>query len=123
SVRKVSPSTGQTRWATGLGCGVLGTPALDAATGVLAVATWTPCHNGSPAVYLLNAATGPILSTLPLQVGGFAQPVFAGPYRLDAAAAGQVVASPPTARAATGRCTGGCSAPHPQTRVAPIPVP
>ena len=37
-----------TRWATGLDCGVLGTPALDAATGVLAVATWTPCPMGHP---------------------------------------------------------------------------
>ena len=42
SVREVNPGTGTIRWATGLGCGVLGTPALDAATGVLAVATWRP---------------------------------------------------------------------------------
>lgn len=123
SVRKVSPHTGKTRWATGLGCGVLGTPALDAATGVLAVATWTPCHNGSPAVYLLNAATGNILGTLPLQVGGFAQPVFAGPYLLVADESGQVVAYSPTATAGHMRCTGWCNTPHPQTRVQPIPVP
>src|SRR5215813_2360692 len=84
SVRAVSASTGTTEWATGLGCAVLGTPALDAATSVLAVATSSPCRNGSPAVYLLNAATGRILRTLPLNAGAFAQPVFAGQYLLVA---------------------------------------
>jgi outer membrane protein assembly factor BamB len=123
SVRRVSPHTGKTRWVTGLGCGVLGTPSLDAATGVLAVATWTPCHNGSPAIYLLSAATGQILGTLPLQVGGFAQPVFAGPYLLVADESGQVVAYSPAATAGHVRCTGWCNAPHPQTRIPPIPVP
>jgi outer membrane protein assembly factor BamB len=82
SVREVDAGTGTDKWATGLGCGVLGTPALDAATNVLAVATLGPCRNGSPAVYLLNAATGSILGTLPLNTGGFAQPVFAGQYLL-----------------------------------------
>jgi len=122
SVRKVSPNTGATKWATGLGCGVLGTPALDAATGVLVVASWTPCHNGSPAVYLLNTATGAILGTLPLTVGGFAQPVFAGQHLLVADESGQVVAYSPAATAAHARCTGWCNAPR-QTRVPPIPVP
>jgi outer membrane protein assembly factor BamB len=123
SVRKVSPSTGAIRWATGLGCGVLGTPALDVATGVLAVATWTPCHNGSPAVYLIRAATGQILGTLPLQVGGFGQPVFAGQYLLVADESGQVVAYSPAATAGRTRCTGWCNAPHPPTPAPPIPVP
>ena len=80
AIRAVSASTGVNKWATGLGCAVLGTPALDAATSVLAVATSSPCRNGSPAVYLLNAATGRILGTLPLNAGAFAQPVFAGQY-------------------------------------------
>jgi outer membrane protein assembly factor BamB len=123
SVRRVNPGTGSVRWATGLGCGVLGTPALDAATGVLVVATWTPCHNASPAIYLLNAATGKILGTLPLNGGGFAQPVFAGQYLLIADESGQVVAyTLPTAAAGHVRCTGSCNAPHP-TRVPSIPVP
>jgi len=124
SVREVNPGTGTVRWATGLGCEVLGTPALDAATGVLAVATWaTPCLHGSPAVYLLNAATGAILGTLPLKVGGFAQPVFAGPYLLVADESGQVVAYSPAAAARHVHCTGWCHAPHPQTRLPPIPAP
>jgi outer membrane protein assembly factor BamB len=124
SVREVNPSTGTTRWARGLSCEVLGTPALDAATGVLAVATWaTPCRNGSPAVYLLNAATGGILGTLPLNVGGFAQPVFAGPYLLVADESGQVVAYSPAAAAGHVRCTGWCNARHRQMRVPPIPAP
>jgi outer membrane protein assembly factor BamB len=123
SVRRVNPGTGSVRWATGLGCGVLGTPALDLATGVLAVTTWTPCHNASPAIYLLNATTGKILGTLPLNGGGFAQPVFAGQYLLVADESGQVVAyTLPTAVAGQVRCTGSCNAPRP-TRVPPIPVP
>jgi polyvinyl alcohol dehydrogenase (cytochrome) len=123
SVRSVNPGTGSVQWATGLGCGVLGTPALDGATGVLAVATWTPCHNAPPAIYLLNAATGKILGTLPLNGGGFAQPVFAGRYLLVADRSGQVVAyTLPTVAAGHVRCTGWCNAPRP-TRVPPIPVP
>ena len=122
SVREVNPGTGTTGWATGLSCEVIGTPALDAATGVLAVATWAkPCLNGSPHVYLLNAATGAILGTLPLNVGGFAQPVFAGPYLLVADESGQVVAYSPAAGHV--RCTGWCHARHRQTRVPPIPAP
>jgi polyvinyl alcohol dehydrogenase (cytochrome) len=123
SVRSVNPGTGSVQWATGLGCGVLGTPAFDATTGVLAVATWTPCHKSSPAVYLLNAATGTILGSLPLSGGAFAQPVFAGPYLLVADQSGQVVAyTLPAAAAGHVRCTGWCNAPRP-ARVPPIPVP
>jgi hypothetical protein len=126
SVREVNPGTGTTGWATGLSCEVLGTPALDAATGVLAVATWAtrahPC-NGSPAVDLLNAATGAILGTVPLTVGGFAQPAFAGPYLLVADESGQVVAYTPAAAAHHARCTGRCNARHRQMRGPPIPAP
>ncbi|HEX6520124.1 MAG TPA: hypothetical protein VF070_08955, partial [Streptosporangiaceae bacterium] len=122
SVREVNPGTGTTEWATGLGCGVLGTPTLDAATSVLAVATSGPCRNASPAVYLLNAATGSILGTLPLNVGGFAQPVFAGPYLLVADESGQVVAYSP-AGAGHVRCTGWCSARHRRMPPPPIPAP
>jgi outer membrane protein assembly factor BamB len=123
SVREVNPGTGTTGWATGLGCRVLGTPALDAATKVLAVATWNPCRSGSPAVYLLNARTGHILGTLPLNVGGFAQPVFAGQYLLVADESGKVVAYSPAAAAGHVRCTGWCSARHRRMRPPPIPVP
>jgi outer membrane protein assembly factor BamB len=123
SVREVNAGTGTIRWARGLGCGVLGTPALDAATGVLAVATWTPCRNGSPAVYLLSAATGRILGTLPLKVGGFAQPVFAGQYLFVADESGQVVAYSPASAAGHVHCTGWCNARPSWTRISPIPVP
>jgi len=110
SVREVNAGTGKVRWARGLGCGVLGSPALDAATGVLAVATWlNPCHNGSPAVYLLDAATGRILGTLPVKAGGFAQPVFAGKYLLVADESGQVIAYSPAAVKGSPHCTGWCN--------------
>lgn len=122
SVREMSAGTGATKWAAGLSCGVLGTPALDAATSVLAVATLGPCANGSPAVYLLNARTGRILATLPLNVGGFAQPVFAGQYLLVADESGQVVAYSPAAAAGHARCTGWCSARHGRSPLPPIPV-
>jgi outer membrane protein assembly factor BamB len=123
SVREVNPATGATRWATGLGWEILGTPALDAATAVLAVATWTQCASGSAAVYLLNASTGAILGTLPLTDGGFAQPVFAGPYLLVSDESGQVVAYTPGATAGHVRCSGWCHPRHHQTPVPPAPVP
>jgi outer membrane protein assembly factor BamB len=123
SVREVNPGTGATRWIQGLGCGVLGTPALDVATGVLAVATWTPCLNGSPAVYLLSAATGRLRGTLPVAAGAFAQPVFAGRYLLVADESGQLTAYSPGTAATQSRCTGWCGARGNRTPAATIPVP
>jgi outer membrane protein assembly factor BamB len=77
SVGQVNPSTGAFLWRTGLPCAVMGTPSLDSA-GVLAVATYGCTKPGSPAAYLVNAATGAILTTLPLATSKiFAQPVFA----------------------------------------------
>ena len=76
SIDEVNPATGAYLWRTGLPCTVVGTPALDAA-GVLAAGTFYRCHTTSDA-YLINAATGAILTTLP--VGStriFSQPVFA----------------------------------------------
>jgi outer membrane protein assembly factor BamB len=123
SVRQVDPATGATRWATGLGCGVLGTPALDAATGVLAVTTWAPCLDASPAVYLLDAATGSVLGSYPLAGRGFAQPVFAGPYLLVADESGQVVAYSTAPATSHVRCTGWCLARRHPVQPAPVPAP
>jgi outer membrane protein assembly factor BamB len=123
SVREVNPGTGATRWIQGLGCGVLGTPALDVATGVLAVATWSPCLNGSPAVYLLSAATGRLRATLPLLGGAFAQPVFAGRYLLIADESGQVTAYTPGTAATQARCRGWCGARGSRTPAPTLPVP
>jgi len=123
SVREVNPGTGATRWIQGLGCSVLGTPALDVATGVLAVSTWSPCGTGSPAVYLLSAATGRIRATLPLLGGAFAQPVFAGRYLLIADESGQVKAYTPGTAATRAHCTGWCGARAGQAPAATLPVP
>ena len=77
SVGQVNPSTGAFLWQTGLPCAVMGTPSLDSA-GVLAVATYSCTKPGAPAAYLVNAATGTILATLPVGTSKiFAQPVFA----------------------------------------------
>jgi len=76
SIDEVNPATGAYLWRSGLPCTVVGTPTLDAA-GVLAAGTFYRCHTTSDA-YLINAATGAILTTLP--VGStriFSQPVFA----------------------------------------------
>ena len=113
SVREVGPGTGTIRWATGLACGVVGTPVLEATTGVLVVATWAPCRRAaSPAVYLLNAATGRILGALPLKFGGFAQPVFAGKYLLIADESGQIIAYTPAPPAGRPHCSGWCTTRH-----------
>jgi outer membrane protein assembly factor BamB len=123
SVREVNPATGKIRWATGLGCGVVGTPTLDAATGVLAVPTLGPCRTASLAIYLLNAATGHILGTLPLKAGAFAQPVFAGQYLLVADESGQVTAYTPGPAARRPHCTGWCTSRHHSMPEPPIPAP
>jgi polyvinyl alcohol dehydrogenase (cytochrome) len=80
SVRQINPATGAFIWQRGLPCAVMGTPSLDAA-GVLAVGTYTGCAPtvSKPGAYLLNAATGGILATLPVNNARvFSQPVFAG---------------------------------------------
>jgi PQQ enzyme repeat len=88
SVGQVNPSTGAFLWHTGLPCAVMGTPSLDGA-GVLAVATYGCTKPGTPAAYLVSAATGAILSTLPTGASKvFAQPVFAQGTLLVATASG-----------------------------------
>ena len=77
SVREVDPATGAFTWQTGLPCAVIGTPTLDSA-GVLAAGTYNCPTGATPGAYLINAATGTILTTL--SVAGsrvFGQPVFA----------------------------------------------
>lgn len=77
SVREVDPATGAFGWQTGLPCSEVGTPSADSA-GVLAVATWGCTAPNTPGAYLLNAATGAIVATLPVGTSHiFAQPVFA----------------------------------------------
>jgi outer membrane protein assembly factor BamB len=76
SIRQANPATGAYTWQTGLPCAVEGTPSLDSA-GVLAAGTYTfgTCPTGA---YLIDAATGAILTTLPVgSARVFAQPVFA----------------------------------------------
>ena len=77
SVRRVSPATGAFAWQTGLPCAVMGTPSLDSA-GVLAAGTYTCTAGHTPGAYLIDAATGAILKTLPVGSSRvFGQPVFA----------------------------------------------
>jgi len=76
SIDEVNPATGAYIWQTGLPCTVVGTPTLDSA-GVLAVGTFYSCHSASDA-YLVDAATGAILTALPVgSTRVFGQPVFA----------------------------------------------
>jgi len=77
SIRQASPATGAFLWQTGLPCAVMGTPTLDSA-GVLAAGTYSCPASATPGGYLINAATGAILTTLPTGSSRiFAQPVFA----------------------------------------------
>ena len=77
SVRRVNPATGAYIWQTGLPCAVMGTPSLDSA-GVLAAGTYLCPAGNTPGAYLINAATGAILKTLPAGSDRvFSQPVFA----------------------------------------------
>jgi hypothetical protein len=55
----------------------VGTPTLDSA-GVLAVGTYRCTAPNTPGVYLINSATGAILTALPVGTSKvFSQPVFA----------------------------------------------
>jgi polyvinyl alcohol dehydrogenase (cytochrome) len=77
SVRQVNPATGAYIWQTGLPCAVMGTPSLDSA-GVLAAGTYNCTSPNTPGAYLINAATGAILKTLPIGPSRvFSQPIFA----------------------------------------------
>src|SRR5215468_1535932 len=77
SVREADPATGAFIWESGLPCAEVGTPSLDSA-GVLAVGTWSCTQPNTPGAYLLDAATGTILTTLPAGTSRvFSQPVFA----------------------------------------------
>ena len=77
SIRQVNPATGAFIWQTGLHCAVMGTPALDSA-GVLAAGTYSCPKSQAPGAYLIKAATGAVLTTLPTGTSRvFAQPVFA----------------------------------------------
>lgn len=121
SVREVSPRNGRVRWARGLGCNVLGTPSLDAATGVIAAGTYYPCASGQrPATYLLDAKTGAILATFSSPDAYFSQPVFVGPYLITAGESGKVTAYTP-APAGKPACTGWCGTPP--LKAGPPPVP
>jgi outer membrane protein assembly factor BamB len=77
TIDQVNPATGAYIWQTGLPCAVLGTPTLDSA-GVLAVGTYRCVSPSTPGAYLVDAATGAILTTLPVgSAKVFGQPVFA----------------------------------------------
>jgi outer membrane protein assembly factor BamB len=77
SIREVNPTTGAFGWQTGLPCADMGTPSLDGA-GVLAAVTWFCTSPNEPGAYLLDAANGAVLSTLPTGKSLiFSQPVFA----------------------------------------------
>ena len=77
SIDEVNPATGAYIWQTGLPCTVVGTPTLDSAR-VLAVGTYRCVSPKTPGAYLVDAATGAILITLPVgSTKVFAQPVFA----------------------------------------------
>jgi polyvinyl alcohol dehydrogenase (cytochrome) len=76
SVLKVNPATGAVGWQTGLTGSLIGTPGMDG-KGVIAAASYgsTTNRNG---VFLINAANGHILKTIPYAKSNtFGQPVFA----------------------------------------------
>jgi outer membrane protein assembly factor BamB len=87
SVRNVDPATGAVTWQTGLTGSVIGTPGMDGA-GLIAAASYvsTTSQNG---VFLIDAATGQILKTIPYGTARiFAQPVFADGYLFVAGSRG-----------------------------------
>jgi hypothetical protein len=84
SVQERSPSNGVLGWETGLPGKVLGSPALDGG-GLLAVGTYAAAPAGG--VYLINAATGAIVTELTTGTT-FAQSVFADSWIFTATSNG-----------------------------------
>jgi len=86
SVREVNPATGAIVWQTGLTGAVFGTPGMDGA-GVIAASSFeSPA--GQNGLFLINAANGALLTTVPYgKTPTFGQPVFAD-NRLIVATAG-----------------------------------
>ena len=79
SVRSVDPATGAVNWQTGLAGSIIGTPGMDGA-GLIAAASYVSMTNQN-GVFLIDAATGQILKTIPYTTGRtFAQPMFADGY-------------------------------------------
>jgi len=91
SVRAFNPVDGSIIWETGLTGGpIMGSPTLNGA-GVLAAGTYNTANVTLNAVYLLNAANGTILTTIPETNNiVFAQPVFADTHLFIANAGGLV---------------------------------
>jgi hypothetical protein len=84
SVRSLDPATGTPTWETGLLGEIIGSVTLDGA-GVLAAGTYDQPVAGLNYAYLLNAATGQILLTIPTgKAKIFGQPVFADNHVLIA---------------------------------------
>lgn len=81
SIRAFNPADGTVIWETGLTGGpVMGSPTLNGAS-VLAAGTYNIVDVTLNKVYLLNAANGTILATIPQRnTLVFAQPVFAGTH-------------------------------------------
>jgi outer membrane protein assembly factor BamB len=75
SVQERDPANGRLRWATGLPNGIIGSPSLDGG-GVLAAGTFDSTSTPN-ATYLINAATGHIITRL-VQGRTFPQTAFAG---------------------------------------------
>ena len=86
SVRGVNPATGAITWQTGLTGAIFGTPGMDGA-GVIAASSFGS-STGRNGLFLINAANGKLLTTVPYgKTPSFGQPVFAD-NRLIVATAG-----------------------------------
>jgi hypothetical protein len=86
SVRDVNPATGAIVWQTGLTGAIFRTPGMDGAGVINASSFESP--TGQNGLFLINAANGNLLTTVPYgKAPTFGQPVFAD-HRLIAATAG-----------------------------------
>jgi polyvinyl alcohol dehydrogenase (cytochrome) len=77
ALRAVNPSTGAYLWEQPLDCTPLGSPTINATTGIVAVPTYGCASGKTPSVKLFNETTGAPLATLPASSPVFSQPVFA----------------------------------------------
>ncbi|MEA2579474.1 MAG: hypothetical protein QOE83_366 [Actinomycetota bacterium] len=87
SVRELDPSTGAVVWARPLAGGpIMGSPTLSGG-GVIAAGTYNSAGSANR-IYLLSAADGSVVNSIPESSSVFAQPVFADTHLFVATSAG-----------------------------------
>lgn len=95
AVRALDPGTGAVVWEAALPCPALGSPTVNASTGLVAVPLFGCGTGTSPSVRVFDETTGTPLASLAATGSVFAQPVFAAGHVYVASESGGMTAYAP----------------------------